>query len=436
MWKYRVIIAASMLLCCFGESLIAQQSGPGTTTTTSTAGAQAVIYNNGQGSGSRTPLPNAYPVSQPVFPGIAIPPGPNRPDTPAIHRTYTLAEVDSARRVNGKLPKGWEKRVKVTIFHPELAKLPNPNAKVTSITWDPEGDITYAVDTMIAKVIAKGKPDEPDDQTKALAEWAALQSGCSRTYTSVQQHYKTDTNGRNYGLGGALAVVTGNGTSGGAVSGGFGKASSSTSVEDYPTYTVSCLNSGPVDPPKFPVVETRTSKKLSPQSEEEETGRTAENIARALEPAFEKLIEKLQPQQQQSQLQPQPTTQPTVMAPAEACSLPEFAVYFKFNKAEIENEYRPEIQKTALWLKSHSECHLQVEGHTDKVGTHDYNAVLGRNRAKAVYDALAAAGAPMGLVVIQFVSVSKDRPAVSEVSEIQWENRRVILRVIGSASKR
>ena len=106
-------------------------------------------------------------------------------------------------------------------------------------------------------------------------------------------------------------------------------------------------------------------------------------------------------------------------------------VYFDFDRYEVKAEYQPRIKEIVAWMASHKACHLQVEGHTCRIGSFAYNAALGRNRAKAVYDAMRTAGVP-GEQVAQFVSLSKDRAA----SEHLPKNRRVILRIIGPASEK
>lgn len=82
----------------------------------------------------------------------------------------------------------------------------------------------------------------------------------------------------------------------------------------------------------------------------------------------------------------------------------------------------------AQWVINHPECEIQIQGHTDKVASENYNWALGGRRATAVYNLLIADGAPKEK--LQKASLGKDLPK----GDYDKENRRVILRVLTSAS--
>lgn len=67
-------------------------------------------------------------------------------------------------------------------------------------------------------------------------------------------------------------------------------------------------------------------------------------------------------------------------------------INFDFNKADIKPESQPIIKEVVKLLKSNPTLSLKVEGHTDDVGTPDYNKSLSDARAKSVVAALRAEG--------------------------------------------
>lgn len=68
-------------------------------------------------------------------------------------------------------------------------------------------------------------------------------------------------------------------------------------------------------------------------------------------------------------------------APTEL-SLP---VQFAFNSADIESAARPQLDALAAGIKLLPPEHaVMIEGHTDAVGTHEYNQRLSQRRAQAV----------------------------------------------------
>ena len=69
-------------------------------------------------------------------------------------------------------------------------------------------------------------------------------------------------------------------------------------------------------------------------------------------------------------------------------------INFDFNKATIRPDGKPIIAQVLKLLKDHPDLAFSIAGHTDNVGTHDYNVKLSGARAAAVVDALVRAGIP------------------------------------------
>ena len=63
-------------------------------------------------------------------------------------------------------------------------------------------------------------------------------------------------------------------------------------------------------------------------------------------------------------------------------------IFFDTDKFNLKEESRSELAKLIQLLKGNPGIHIEISGHTDNQGTADYNLVLSRNRAQAVYDYL------------------------------------------------
>jgi OOP family OmpA-OmpF porin len=61
-----------------------------------------------------------------------------------------------------------------------------------------------------------------------------------------------------------------------------------------------------------------------------------------------------------------------------------YGIYFDFDKADIKPESEPAIKEIAKLIQDNKELKLYVVGHTDNVGTIDYNMKLSKARADAV----------------------------------------------------
>ena len=76
-------------------------------------------------------------------------------------------------------------------------------------------------------------------------------------------------------------------------------------------------------------------------------------------------------------------------------------------------------------LKSDPNKKITLSGHTDALGTDDYNNRLSANRADTVRDFLAAAGVPAEQIVTIAKGASQPRrPNVTETGEDNPEGRR------------
>jgi len=65
-----------------------------------------------------------------------------------------------------------------------------------------------------------------------------------------------------------------------------------------------------------------------------------------------------------------------------------YGILFDFNKAEIKPESKATLEEIAKMLKAEPNLVLHVVGHTDNVGSYEFNLGLSKKRAEAVVAAL------------------------------------------------
>jgi len=80
-------------------------------------------------------------------------------------------------------------------------------------------------------------------------------------------------------------------------------------------------------------------------------------------------------------------------------------IFFEFDSSTLSQEARDELAENAEWLKQDPARTLTIEGHTDEVGTTEYNVALGIDASR-----------------VQILSYGEEKPASSEDSQ----NRRAM----------
>jgi peptidoglycan-associated lipoprotein len=105
-------------------------------------------------------------------------------------------------------------------------------------------------------------------------------------------------------------------------------------------------------------------------------------------------------------------------------------IHFEYDKADIRDEDRASLGKTADNLKKFDYLRVTIEGHCDERGTVEYNLALGERRAKAAYDYLVSLGVPAAR--LKTVSYGKEIPLCRESNADCWaRNRRGHFTVTG-----
>ena len=109
------------------------------------------------------------------------------------------------------------------------------------------------------------------------------------------------------------------------------------------------------------------------------------------------------------------------------CSLvSRLTVYFDFDSAELRPESITELERVVRFMNDIPSSTALVEGHTDSIGTEEYNLALSDRRAKAVFDYLSSRGVDPAR--LRSVGMGEANPVASnETAEGRQLNRRVML---------
>ena len=104
-------------------------------------------------------------------------------------------------------------------------------------------------------------------------------------------------------------------------------------------------------------------------------------------------------------------------------------VNFAFDSAHLDAEARAILRRQAAWIRQFPEVRFSVFGHTDLVGTPEYNRRLGLRRAQAVVHFLTRNGVSRARLEA-LVSEGDTRPLI-ETRDRERRNRRTETQVSG-----
>jgi iron complex outermembrane receptor protein len=104
------------------------------------------------------------------------------------------------------------------------------------------------------------------------------------------------------------------------------------------------------------------------------------------------------------------------------------SVHFDFDKATLKADATPLLEEAVRVLKQEGSVDIVVEGHTDSVGTDEYNLGLSRRRAETVRRYLVAHGVASSRITAEGLGESKP-VASNETADGRAQNRRVELHV-------
>jgi outer membrane protein OmpA-like peptidoglycan-associated protein len=107
-------------------------------------------------------------------------------------------------------------------------------------------------------------------------------------------------------------------------------------------------------------------------------------------------------------------------------------VLFDFDSANLKPGAREKIAHVASILRSHSDLKIQVEGHTDSVGSDGYNLRLSERRAESVRASMVQQG--VNRDVVGTAGFGESQPVATNGTSVgRQQNRRVEIVVSGES---
>lgn len=104
-------------------------------------------------------------------------------------------------------------------------------------------------------------------------------------------------------------------------------------------------------------------------------------------------------------------------------------ITFAFNSAELDERARAALRQQAAFIREFPEVHFTVYGHTDLVGSRQYNYHLGLRRAHAAVNYIVAQGVDRSRLRA-LVSLGETHPVVP-TQDAERRNRRTVTEVSG-----
>jgi outer membrane protein OmpA-like peptidoglycan-associated protein len=103
-------------------------------------------------------------------------------------------------------------------------------------------------------------------------------------------------------------------------------------------------------------------------------------------------------------------------------------IFFDTNKFTLKDESQVELKKLLNFLINNPEIEIEIEGHTDNVGSEEYNDLLSMNRSKQVMDYLVENGIDDSRLSNQGFGSSQPI-ATNDTEEGRSKNRRTAFRI-------
>lgn len=146
-------------------------------------------------------------------------------------------------------------------------------------------------------------------------------------------------------------------------------------------------------------------------------------------------VNKLKPEKNDQEIMPQTTEVQTVVADTtvqpEVLIPNDLILYFDFDDVRVKNDPHTDtgVVEFKTWLNGHPESMLSITGHTDNIGTAEYNQTLGLNRARSVEKYVISRGINADKMVLD--SKGEDQPMVVDqtTEEARAKNRRAVLTI-------
>ncbi len=104
-------------------------------------------------------------------------------------------------------------------------------------------------------------------------------------------------------------------------------------------------------------------------------------------------------------------------------------IFYKIDSFALKKESKIELDKVVKFLRDYPEVKIEISGHTDNIGTAEYNQALSENRAKSVVNYLINSSVLKERIVYKGYGYSKP-VASNDTEEGRAQNRRTELKVI------
>lgn len=104
-------------------------------------------------------------------------------------------------------------------------------------------------------------------------------------------------------------------------------------------------------------------------------------------------------------------------------------IFFDFDKATLRPESKAELERIYQILIENPRMRIRIAGHTDSMGSDEYNQKLSENRAKAVYEYLIQRG--ISADRLSYIGYGESRPIdTNDTDEGRQNNRRVEIEIL------
>ena len=110
-------------------------------------------------------------------------------------------------------------------------------------------------------------------------------------------------------------------------------------------------------------------------------------------------------------------------------------IYFDTGKDTLKEQSKPTLLTTAALMKKYPSLILEIQGHTDSVGSDDANLMLSTNRAKSVKNALVDLGIEAKRLKAKGYG-EKTPIATNDTEEGRAHNRRVVLKKLSGGDEK
>ncbi len=102
----------------------------------------------------------------------------------------------------------------------------------------------------------------------------------------------------------------------------------------------------------------------------------------------------------------------------------QYNLYFISGEAQLTSESKSMLPQIIAEIKVRPTVDISIIGHTDRVGTNEYNYKLSYERAKLMYDILVSEGLPAGSIDV--TSHGEENPLIPTADDVpEPKNRRV-----------